>query len=163
MAYDRHDTTTKLTLPNQTMFLTVPQGATIHFGDIVLHHLNPDQHDTEIEIMDAFRGHNLTIDDTLQQQLLAEGTKLVKFSLKPSGLTTAYFSHTSSPSQEHHVSWAAFGLLLSGWVITAVIAHIMFRYIGRLQARLDTLLVVPRRFTHQSASAPRTNNSPLQE
>ena len=163
MAYDRHDTTTKVTLPNQTMFLTVPQGATIHFGDIVLHHLNSDQHDTEIEIMDAFRGHNVTIDDTLQQQLLAEGTKVVKFSLKPSGLTTAYSSHKSLPYQEHHVSWAALGLLLSGWIITAVIAHIMYKYIRRLQARLDTLLVVPQRFVNRSASAPRTNTIPFQE
>ncbi|KAF0039062.1 hypothetical protein F2P81_009546 [Scophthalmus maximus] len=33
---------------------------------------------TEIEIMDAFRGQNLTTDDTLQRQRPAEGTKLVK-------------------------------------------------------------------------------------
>lgn len=139
MAYDRHDTATKLTLPNQT-FLTIPQGATVHFGDIVLHHLNPNRHDSEIEIIDAFRGHNLTIDDTLQQQQLAEGTKLVKFSLKPSHhrLTSAYSSRRSSLYQEHSVSWAAHGLLLSGWIITAIIAHIMYQYICRLQARLDT-------------------------
>lgn len=60
MSYDRHDTATKLTLPNQTIFLTVPQGATIHIDDIVLHHLDPDRHNAEIEIMDAFRGHDLT-------------------------------------------------------------------------------------------------------
>ena len=61
---------------------------TIHIDDMILHHLNPDRYDGEIEIMDAFQGHNLTIDDTLQQQLLVEGTKLVKISLKRTGLTT---------------------------------------------------------------------------
>ncbi|CAB1422874.1 unnamed protein product [Pleuronectes platessa] len=78
MAYDRHDSSTKLKLLNQTMFLVVPQGATVHIGDIVLHHLNSDRHDTEIEIMDAFQGHNLTIDTAIQQQLLAEGTRETK-------------------------------------------------------------------------------------
>lgn len=127
MSYAHHDTATKLTLPNQTVFLTVPQGATVHIADMILHHLSPDRHDTKIDIMDAFISHNLTIDDTLQQQLLVEGTKLVKFSLKPTGLTTTFSSHfsRSSPLQEHHVSLVALGLLLSGWIITAVVAHVM--------------------------------------
>lgn len=78
MSYDRYDTPTKLALPNQTVFLTAPQGATAHFHDVVLQHLNSDRHSTETEILDAFRGHNLTIDDTPQQQLLSEGTKTGK-------------------------------------------------------------------------------------
>lgn len=89
----------------------------------------------EIEIIDAFRGHNLTIDDTLQQQLLAEWTKLVKFSLKPSGLTTAYSSRRSSLYQEYSVSWATLGLLLSGWIIMAIIAHIMYQWQIKLLKR----------------------------
>ncbi|KAF0024609.1 hypothetical protein F2P81_023411 [Scophthalmus maximus] len=63
------------------------------------------RYDWEIEIMDAFQGHNLTLDDTLQQQLLIEGTKLVKFSLKPAGLTTTFTSRLvkSSSYQEHPI------------------------------------------------------------
>lgn len=165
MSYDRHDTATQLTLPNQTVFLMVPQGATVHIKEVVLHHLNPDRHQVEIEVMDAFQGHNLTIDDTLQQQLLAEGTKLVQLSLKPTGLATTFNSRLSRPSsyQEHHVSLVALGLLLSGWVITAIIAHIMYRHIQTLQTRLDTLRVVQPRFAHQSVSTPRISSSPLQE
>ncbi|KAL7387524.1 hypothetical protein ABVT39_024884, partial [Epinephelus coioides] len=124
-----------------------------------------DRHKVEIEVMDAFQGHNLTIDDTLQQQLLAEGTKLVQLSLKPTGLATTFNSRLSRPSsyQEHHVSLVALGLFLSGWVITAIIAHIMYRHIQTLQTRLDTLRVVQPRFAHQSVSTPRVSSSPLQE
>lgn len=48
MSYERHDTITKATIPNQAVFLNVPQGATVHIADVVLHHLNPDRYDTEI-------------------------------------------------------------------------------------------------------------------
>lgn len=30
VSYDRHDTATKLNLPNQTMFITISRGATVH-------------------------------------------------------------------------------------------------------------------------------------
>ncbi len=113
MSYDCHDTATKLTLPNQTVFLSVPQGATVHIDDIILHHLSPDRHDIEIEIMDAFVGHKFTIDDTLQRQLLAEGTKLVKFNPKPTGLTFTFSIHVGRQSyQDHPISIAALGLLV---------------------------------------------------
>uniref|UniRef100_A0A8D3CNJ3 Uncharacterized protein n=1 Tax=Scophthalmus maximus TaxID=52904 RepID=A0A8D3CNJ3_SCOMX len=118
-------------------------GATLHIEDIVLHHLGPERYDSEIEIMDAFQGHNLTTEDTLQQQLLVEGTTLVKFSLQPTGLTTTFTSHLAKSSyQEHPVSLVALGLLLSGWAITAIIAHVMYKYIQTLQIRLDNLLFV---------------------
>lgn len=155
MSYDRHDTATKLSIPNQTVFLTVPQGATVHIDDIILHHLSPDKHDTEIEILDAFVGHNFTIDDTLHSQIMAEGTKLLKFILKPSGLTATFSNHLNKQwYQDHPVSIAALGLLLSGWIITAIIAHVMYRYIQSLQARLDSLLLVSPRFPNQSAATP---------
>ena len=147
MAYDRHDTSTKLSLINQTMFLVVPQGATIHIGDVILHHLNPDRHDAEIEIMDAFKGHNLTIDITTQQQLLAEGTKEVKFSVRSTGLTTEFGTYVGrSPTNEGHtISMVALGLLLSGWIITIGVAYFLYRYIQKLQAKLDSLFFVPPR------------------
>ena len=147
MAYDRHDTSTKLSLINQTMFLVVPQGATIHIGDVILHHLNPDRHDAEIEIMDAFKGHNLTIDITTQQQLLAEGTKEVKFSVRSTGLTTEFGTYVGrSPTNEGHtISMVALGLLLSGWIITIGMAYFLYKYIQKLQAKLDSLFFVPPR------------------
>ncbi|KAF0037914.1 hypothetical protein F2P81_010788 [Scophthalmus maximus] len=123
-----------------------------------------DSPELEIEIMDAFQGHNLTIEDALQQQLLVEGTKLVKFSLKPTGLTTTFTSRLAKSSyQEHPVSLVALGLLLSGWVITAIIAHVMYKYIQMLQTRLDNLRLIQPRFTHHSASIPLASPDPLQE
>ncbi|XP_058494585.1 uncharacterized protein LOC131465734 [Solea solea] len=80
LAYDHHDTTTKVKLPKQTVFLTVPLGATMYIDDLVLHH-----HDSEIEIMNAFLGHNVSVDLSLLQQLAAEGTQMVKFILNSTG------------------------------------------------------------------------------
>ena len=47
----------------------------------------------------------------------------------------------------------AIRLLLSGWIITAIIAHMMYKYIQRLQAKVDSLTVVQPRFAHQSNTA----------
>lgn len=108
MSYDR-DTIINVTIPNQPVFLKVLQGATVHIADTVLLHFSPDRHDTETEMMDAFRGHNLTTDNTLSQQLLAEGTKVVKFSLKLTGLTTTLSNHVGKSVlyQKHSISpWA---------------------------------------------------------
>lgn len=49
IAYNRHDTATKPNLPNQTVFLTVPEGTTVHIVDIILHHISQDRYNTEIE------------------------------------------------------------------------------------------------------------------
>lgn len=165
MSYDRHDTITKITVPNQTVFLNVPQGATVHVADVALHHLSPDRHDTEIEMMDAFRGHNLTIDNTLQQQLLAEGTKIVKFSLKSTGLSTTFSNHIVrlASQQEHPVSMTALGLLFGGWIITACIAYTMHRHIQTLHTRLDALTYIAPRFKRQPPLLPLTAADSHQE
>ena len=80
--------------------------------------------------MDAFTGYNLMIDEALQQQLQTEGTKWMKFSLKPTGLTTLPGSVTKFAfHQEHPVSLTVVVLLLSGWVITALVAHVRYEHI----------------------------------
>ena len=107
------------------MYITVPQGTIVHIQDIILHHLDPDRHDVEIEIMDTFVGQNLTTEDDIQQQLLAEGTKTVKFNVRLHGHTTTVSGHRDKFSyQAHTISITAIALLLSGWIITAIITHI---------------------------------------
>ncbi|KAL2078964.1 hypothetical protein ACEWY4_024708 [Coilia grayii] len=153
MSYDQHDTATRMKIPNQTVFLSVPQGATIHVGDITLHHLSTDRYDTEIEMIDAFQGYDLEINDTLQQQLLVEGTKTVKFSLGPTGISTMFSHYQTRQSSDlgSTMSLIALGLLLSGWVITAGIAYMLHKYINTLHAKLDKIVSVPDCFSRSSA------------
>lgn len=76
---------------------------------------------------------NFSIDTSLHQQLLVEGTKVVRLSLKPAGLTTSFFKHENqSPSyMENPINLDALGLRLSGWIITAIAAQIMYKYFQR--------------------------------
>ncbi|KAG9331603.1 hypothetical protein JZ751_018654 [Albula glossodonta] len=156
ISYDRHDTATRMKLPNQTVFITVPQGTTIHIEDIVLHHLNPERYDTEIEMVDAFRGHSLVLDYTLQQQLLSEGTKTVKFSLDQTGLQTALLGPVVRRSSDSWstISGVAFGFLLGGWIITAGVAVILVRHIQALHPKLDSLTNIPDPFKRRPCSVP---------
>lgn len=61
--------------------LGFPPGITAHLDDTVLYHLRPEYHETEFGLIDAFRGHSLNLDDTLQQQLLFKETKTIQVSL----------------------------------------------------------------------------------
>lgn len=112
----------------------------------------------ELESMDAFRLHKLTTDDTLQQQPLAEGTKLVHFCLKPTGFTTTFSSHGSRLSlcQEHPNQCDLPRAPSSGWIITAVVVHIIYKHIWKLQARL----LVPPRIAHQFRTIPLPASNP---
>lgn len=104
MACDHHGTAIKLSLQNPAVFLTVPQGATVHINVIVLYHLNLDRYDLEIQIIDTFVIHSFTISKS--NSSLKELNFRLKFSLKPTG-----FSHTNRSSyQDHSIS------ISSSWV-----------------------------------------------
>ena len=139
MSYDRHNTATRMKLPNQTIFISVPQGTTVHIEDTVLHYLNAERYDTEIEMVDAFRGYTLDLDDTLRQQLLSEGTKTVQFSLDQSGLQTTLLGPVVRRSSDPWgaISGIAFGLL-GGWIITAVVILILSRHIQTLHTKITS-------------------------
>lgn len=151
MSYGQHDTATQMQLPNQTVFIKVPQGTVVHIDDIVLHHLHSEDYSTDVEAIDALRGHNFTIEDTLRQQLLSEGTKVVQFSLDQSG----FHANTLSPLARTPINpWsaiavAALGLTLCGWIITALIAARLLNYIQTLHNKLNTLTNVPDRFRNR--------------
>lgn len=53
MTYEPHDSTT-LNLPNQTVFLKVPEGAIVHIDDLALYQLPDDRIDTDIEMLMLF-------------------------------------------------------------------------------------------------------------
>lgn len=73
----------------------------MHIDDIILPHVNLDVHEMENEIMDALFVHTFTMKDTHCNQLLSEGTMLVKFNLKPVGLTITFSSHVGLPGPLH--------------------------------------------------------------
>ncbi|XP_060760245.1 uncharacterized protein LOC132870571 [Neoarius graeffei] len=152
MSYNQHHTATRMKIPNQTVFLSVPQGATIHIGDITLRHLSTDRYDSEIEMIDAFEGYDLEISNTLQQQLLVEGTKTVKFSVDQNGISTIVSQNRvrGSLDLESALSLIVLGLLLCGWVFSAGIAYMLHKRIATLYAKLDKGVCVPDSFGHSS-------------
>ncbi|XP_060793282.1 uncharacterized protein LOC132896459 [Neoarius graeffei] len=145
VSYDQHNTATRMKIPNETSLLSVPLGATVHVGDITLHHLSADQYETEIEMPDAFPGHELEINSTLQAQLLLEGTKTVQFDLKPTGIATTFLNNRANPSSDQGslISRIALGFLAGGWVITVFIAITLHRYILTLHRKLDKTIYAP--------------------
>lgn len=148
ISYDQHNTATRMKLPNQTSLLSVPLGATVHVGDITLHHLSSDQYETEVEMPNAFPGHELEINATLQEQLLLEGTKTVQFSLHPTGIDTMFLRYRSTPSSDQGslIYQISLGLLVSGWVITVFIAITLHRYILTMHRKLHHAIYVPENY-----------------
>ncbi|CAB1354204.1 unnamed protein product, partial [Coregonus sp. 'balchen'] len=86
MTYDRHGSITQLAIPNQTVFVSVPECAIVHIDDLALYHLHGDRQDTEIEIPDAFAKRTLELAPTIQDQILYEGPMVVDLSLLDDGL-----------------------------------------------------------------------------
>ncbi|CAB1316473.1 unnamed protein product, partial [Coregonus sp. 'balchen'] len=73
MIYECHDSTTKLNLPSQTIFVKVPEGAIIHIDDLALYQLPDDRIDTDIEMPDAFAKRSLELPPAIQNQIQYEG------------------------------------------------------------------------------------------
>ncbi|XP_070402000.1 uncharacterized protein [Nothobranchius furzeri] len=147
VTYDQHNVATELQLPNQTFFLSVPPGAIVHLENLALHHLNLEQHDSEIEIMDAFQGYNFTIDLEIDQQLLIEGTKLVKFTQTPRELTLTPMNRYPRRyiDTDYTTLICTLVALGMGWLITAVIAYSAYRCVKKLQDKMHLLTYgVPR-------------------
>ncbi len=55
LTYDQHDTATRISLPNQTLWITVPKGSILHIDELALYHLTDDEYQAEIEISPFFK------------------------------------------------------------------------------------------------------------
>ncbi len=44
LTYDQHDTATRISLPNQTLWITVPKGSILHIDELALYHLTDDEY-----------------------------------------------------------------------------------------------------------------------
>lgn len=55
-----------MNLPNQTVFVKVPEGEIIHIDDLALYQLPNDRIDTDIEMPDAFAKPSLELPQAIQ-------------------------------------------------------------------------------------------------
>ncbi len=77
LTYDQHDTATRITLPNQTLWITVPKGSILHIDELALYHLTDDEYQAEIEISPFFKQHSFVLDPELEERIKEEGTQLI--------------------------------------------------------------------------------------
>ncbi|KAF4116525.1 hypothetical protein G5714_004014 [Onychostoma macrolepis] len=77
LTYDQHDTATRIILPNQTLWITVPKGSILHIDELALYHLTDDEYQAEIEISPFFKQHSFVLDPELEERIKEEGTQLI--------------------------------------------------------------------------------------
>ncbi|KAF4100048.1 hypothetical protein G5714_018244 [Onychostoma macrolepis] len=75
LTYDQHDTATRIILPNQTLWITVPKGSILHIDEIALYHLTDDEY--QAEISPFFKQHSFVHDPELEERIKEEGTQLI--------------------------------------------------------------------------------------
>ncbi len=71
LTYDQHDTTTRINLHNQTLWITVPKGSILHIDELALYHLTDDEYQAEIEISPFFKQHSFVLDSFVDTALEA--------------------------------------------------------------------------------------------
>ncbi len=77
LTYDQHDTAMRIILPNQTLWITVPKGSSLHIDELALSHLTDDEYQAEIEISSFFKQHSFVLDPELEERIKEEGTQLI--------------------------------------------------------------------------------------
>ncbi len=58
LTYDQHDTATRIILPNQTLWITVPKGSILHIDELALYHLNDNEYQAQIKISRFSKQHS---------------------------------------------------------------------------------------------------------
>ncbi|KAL0153868.1 hypothetical protein M9458_050850, partial [Cirrhinus mrigala] len=77
LTYDQHDTATRVSLPNQSMWIQVPKGAILHLRDPALYHLPSEEYQSEVEISAFFRNQNLTLEPDLELSIEEGGSQII--------------------------------------------------------------------------------------
>ena len=77
LTFDQHDTATRVSLPNQSMWIQVPKGAILHLGDLALYHLSSEEYQSEVKIPAFFKGHNLTLEPELELNIEKGGSQTI--------------------------------------------------------------------------------------
>ncbi len=66
LTYDQQDTATRIILPNQTLWITVPKGSILHIDELA-----------NLEISPFFKQHSFVLDSELEERIKEEGTQLI--------------------------------------------------------------------------------------
>ncbi|ROJ25350.1 hypothetical protein DPX16_20163 [Anabarilius grahami] len=77
LTYNQHDTATRVSLPNQSMWIQVPQGAIIQLDNLALYYLSSEAHRSELEIPSSSRNHNLTLEPELELRIEKGRSQLI--------------------------------------------------------------------------------------
>ncbi len=141
LTYDQHDTATHITLPDQTLGITVPENAILHIGDLALYHLNPDQYESEIEVSEFFSKHTLELDPNAIVQIQYKGTQTVDVTPVDNVLREIALSN-QTPNPPINYAWSTPDTILAvtmvlGYLLTFGIAFFYMKRTQALQCRLN--------------------------
>ncbi|ROJ25355.1 Retrovirus-related Pol polyprotein from transposon 412 [Anabarilius grahami] len=166
LTYDQHDTATRVSLPNPSMWIQVPPGAILHLDDLALYHLSSEEYQSELEIPSFFKDHNLTLAPGLELRIEEGGPQLID--ITPVDTALQALSRlpilTSSPIAQ---AWTAAdsALCLSmaiGYALTLGLAFILFKKMKGMRESMDKCLpALPRGFKRKPRrGGPKTENVP---
>ena len=76
LTYNQQDTTSRVNLLNQSMWIQVPKGAILHLADLALYHLLSKEYQTALEFPSS-KNYNLTLDPELELWSEERGSQLI--------------------------------------------------------------------------------------
>ncbi|RXN12742.1 hypothetical protein ROHU_009981 [Labeo rohita] len=151
LTYDQHDTATRVSLPNQSMWIQVPKGAILHLGDLALYHLPSKEYQSEIEIPAFFRNQNLTLEPELELSIEEGGSQTIDIT----PLDTALQALSRLPVLNNFPvarSWTAADTALClatavGYTLTLGLAFVLFNRGNGVQRSMNRCTAaIPRTF-----------------
>ncbi len=139
LTYDQHDTATRIILPNQTLWITVPKGSILHIDDLALYHLTDNEYQAE-KISPFFKQHSFILDPELEERIKEEGMQLIDLTLVDTALEAiARLPHAGVPLIR---SWsdADTALCIStivGYVVTLTLAFLLHKRVNAVQGSFN--------------------------
>ncbi len=150
LTYDQHDTATRISLPNQTLWITVPKGSILHIDELALYHLTDDEYQAEIEISPFFKQHSFVLDPELEERIKEEGTQLID--LTPVNTALEAIARLPPAGAPIIRAWSAADTALCistivGYVVTLTLAFLLHKRVNVVQESLNKCTSgVPRLF-----------------
>ncbi len=140
LTYDQHDTATRISLLNQTLWITVPKGSILHIDDLALYHHTDDEYQAEIEISPFFKQLSFVLDPEVEERIKEEGTQLID--LTPVDTALEAFARLPPAGAPIIRSWSAADTALCistivGYVVTLTLAFLLHKRVNAVQESLN--------------------------